>query len=145
MIRREEWRPADGITLEPNALRAVQERARNVVVAAGPGAGKTELLAQRADFLLTTGGCLYPKRILAISFKVHAARKPSPAQRCSSDARDLEPPPVAQLSPPVHPSRQRASRGADIHDDNRAELLDETQPGDWYERAQALMAPKEQG
>src|SRR4051794_23008330 len=47
---------------------------RNVVVAAGPGAGKTELLAQRADFLLRTGACPYPRRILAISFKVDAAR-----------------------------------------------------------------------
>ncbi|GAB4662615.1 ATP-dependent helicase [Mycobacterium avium subsp. hominissuis] len=74
MIRTEDWRPADGITLEPNAARAVREPAANVVVAAGPGAGKTELLAQRADFLLTTGGCSYPRRILAISFKVDAAR-----------------------------------------------------------------------
>lgn len=74
MIRPEDWRPADGITLEPNALRAIQELAANVVVAAGPGAGKTELLAQRADFLLTTGACRYPQRILAISFKVDAAR-----------------------------------------------------------------------
>lgn len=74
MIRPEDWRPAEGITLEPNALRAVQELAANVVVAAGPGAGKTELLAQRADFLLTTGACRYPQRILAISFKVDAAQ-----------------------------------------------------------------------
>lgn len=74
MIRPEEWRPADGITLEPNALRSVRELAANVVVAAGPGAGKTELLAQRADFLLTTGTCRYPQRILAISFKADAAR-----------------------------------------------------------------------
>lgn len=74
MTRPEHWRPADGITLEPNALRAVQELAANIVVAAGPGAGKTELLAQRADFLLTTGACRYPQRILAISFKVDAAR-----------------------------------------------------------------------
>jgi superfamily I DNA/RNA helicase len=74
MIRPEDWRPADRITLEPNALSAVQEMTANVVVAAGPGAGKTELLAQRADFLLTTGACRYPQRILAISFKVDAAR-----------------------------------------------------------------------
>ncbi|SKK56223.1 DNA/RNA helicase, superfamily I [Mycobacteroides abscessus subsp. bolletii] len=46
----------------------------NVVVAAGPGAGKTELLAQRADFLLRTGICPYPRRILALSFKIDAAR-----------------------------------------------------------------------
>jgi len=74
MIRPEVWRPAGGITPEPNALSAVREQAANVVVVAGPGAGKTELLAQRADFLLTTGGCRYPRRILAISFKVDAAR-----------------------------------------------------------------------
>jgi superfamily I DNA/RNA helicase len=40
---------------------------------AGPGAGKTETLAQRADFLLRTGTCRYPKRILAISFKKDAS------------------------------------------------------------------------
>lgn len=66
--------PADGITLEPNALLAARERMKHVAVSAGPGAGKTELLAQRADFLLTSGGCPYPRRILAISFKVDAAR-----------------------------------------------------------------------
>ena len=36
--------------------------------------GKTELLAQRANFLLTTGACPYPRRILAVAFKVDAAR-----------------------------------------------------------------------
>lgn len=74
MIAPESWEPADGIILEPNALLAVREQDSDVVVSAGPGAGKTELLAQRADFLLTTGGCSYPRRILAISFKVDAAR-----------------------------------------------------------------------
>ena len=74
MIRREDWRPVDGLKLEPNALTAVTTTDRNVVVAAGPGAGKTELLAQRADYLFRTGACPYPCRILAISFKVDAAR-----------------------------------------------------------------------
>lgn len=74
MIPREKWRPVDGLKLEPNAFRAVTMNDQNVVVAAGPGAGKTELLAQRADFLLRTGACPYPRRILAISFKVDAAR-----------------------------------------------------------------------
>lgn len=73
MIRLEDWRPVDGLELEPNALTAVTTIDQNVVVAAGPGAGKTELLAQRADFLLRTGLCPYPQRILAISFKVDAA------------------------------------------------------------------------
>ena len=74
MIRPEEWHPVDDLVLEPNALTAATATKMNVVVAAGPGAGKTELLAQRADFLLRTGQCPYPRRILAISFKVDAAR-----------------------------------------------------------------------
>lgn len=74
MIRPDQWHPVDNLELEPNALTAVTTLARNVVVSAGPGAGKTELLAQRADFLLRTGQSSYPRRILAVSFKVDAAR-----------------------------------------------------------------------
>ena len=74
MIHPDDWNPVGGLYLEPNALKAVRETAANVVVTAGPGAGKTELLAQRADFLFRTGASPYPKRILAISFKVDAAR-----------------------------------------------------------------------
>ena len=40
---------------------------------AGPGTGKTELLAQRASYLLQTGSSRPPQRILAISFKRDAA------------------------------------------------------------------------
>ncbi|QNA92950.1 MULTISPECIES: UvrD-helicase domain-containing protein [unclassified Microbacterium] len=74
MIQPEDWTPVGGLELEPNALKAVRDTNANVVVTAGPGAGKTELLAQRADFLFRTGASPYPKRILAISFKVDAAR-----------------------------------------------------------------------
>lgn len=74
MIKPECWAPANGLVLEPNAHRAATALEGNVIVAAGPGAGKTELLAQRADFLLRTGLCPYPRRILAISFKVDSAR-----------------------------------------------------------------------
>lgn len=73
MIPQEDWEAADGLILEPNAYEAVRS-SKNMIVSAGPGAGKTELLAQRADFLLRTGSCRYPQRILAISFKVDAAR-----------------------------------------------------------------------
>jgi superfamily I DNA/RNA helicase len=69
-----DWKPADGLVLEPNALLAAKEQARCLALTAGPGAGKTEMLAQRADFLLRTGECRYPKRILAISFKVDASK-----------------------------------------------------------------------
>jgi superfamily I DNA/RNA helicase len=74
MIGVEQWSPADGLSLEPNALAAAREIDRNLALTAGPGAGKTEMLAQRADFLLRTGVCRYPKRILAISFKVDASQ-----------------------------------------------------------------------
>lgn len=87
MIAVEEWQPADGLTLEPNALRAAKVNDRCLALTAGPGAGKTEMLAQRADFLLRTGTCRYPKRILAISFKVDASRnlKERVERRCGSD------------------------------------------------------------
>ena len=74
MILPEEWSPSDGLDLETHALTAVTSIDQNIIVTAGPGAGKTELLAQRADFLLRTGVCPYPRRILAISFKVDAAQ-----------------------------------------------------------------------
>jgi superfamily I DNA/RNA helicase len=74
MIKPDRWKPSDGIMLEPNAMTAVTNAARSLAVTAGPGAGKTELLAQRADFLLRTGLCYYPQRILAISFKVDASQ-----------------------------------------------------------------------
>lgn len=87
MIAADTWCPADGLMLEPNALRAVKETKRCLALTAGPGAGKTEMLAQRADFLLRTGTCPYPKRILAISFKVDASKnlKERVKRRCGSD------------------------------------------------------------
>lgn len=87
MIAVEKWSPADGLSLEPNALAAAKETERNLALTAGPGAGKTEMLAQRADFLLRTGVCRYPKRILAISFKVDASQnlKARVRKRCGPE------------------------------------------------------------
>jgi len=81
-----DWIPADGFVLEPNALNTVKSE-QNTLVIAGPGAGKTELLAQRACFLLETNQCPYPKKILAISFKRDAAYnlKERVLKRCGSD------------------------------------------------------------
>ncbi|RUR31162.1 UvrD-helicase domain-containing protein [Vreelandella nanhaiensis] len=73
MITIDVWHPADGLILEPNAMRAAKEQVHCLALTAGPGAGKTEMLAQRADFLLRTSTCRYPKKILAISFKVDAS------------------------------------------------------------------------
>lgn len=87
MIAVERWSPVDGLTLEPNALAAATEIARNLVLTAGPGAGKTEMLAQRADFLLRSGTCRYPRRILAISFKTDASQnlKARVRKRCGPE------------------------------------------------------------
>src|SRR5580700_11121276 len=80
------WRPIGVESLEPVAERAVRASS-NALVVAGPGAGKTELLAQRACFLLQTGMCEWPFRILAISFKRDAARNLSDRVRlrCSHE------------------------------------------------------------
>lgn len=81
----DKWLPADGFTLESNALEAVHSD-NNTLIIAGPGAGKTELLAQRACYLLETNSCPNPKRILAISFKRDAARnlRERVGKRCDS-------------------------------------------------------------
>ena len=68
----EDWHPVDIDDLEPSAWDALQHQGSALVVA-GPGAGKTEVLAQRAAYLLQTGLCPAPYRILAISFKRDAA------------------------------------------------------------------------
>lgn len=68
----EDWKPIDGLTLEPAAMNAVKNL-KNSLVVAGPGAGKTELLAQKASFLLETNSCVNPNRILAVSLKKDAA------------------------------------------------------------------------
>ncbi len=82
-----DWRPVGVESLEPAAENAVKSR-ENLLVVAGPGAGKTELLAQRACYLLQTGLCPAPKRILAISFKRDAAKnlQERVKKRCGDDA-----------------------------------------------------------
>jgi superfamily I DNA/RNA helicase len=74
LVRPEDWRPQGVPDLEPRAWEALREVTRSVLVTAGAGAGKTEFLAQKATYLLQTGLCPSPKRILAISFKRDAAR-----------------------------------------------------------------------
>lgn len=61
------------IILEDNAKKAVNSVKKNTLVIAGPGAGKTELLAQKALYLFENDLCNYPSNILAISFKKDAA------------------------------------------------------------------------
>lgn len=71
-VRPDQWTPIGVDTLEANATTIVRS-ADNRSVIAGPGAGKTELLALRAAFLFQAGTSPPPRRILAISFKRDAA------------------------------------------------------------------------
>lgn len=73
LVRPADWKPQGVSDLEPRAWEAVRQAERSVLVTAGAGAGKTEFLAQKATYLLQTGLCPAPKRILAISFKRDAA------------------------------------------------------------------------
>lgn len=68
MINKSEWIPTDGFILEDKASEAVKADG-NLLVIAGPGTGKTEMLAQKANYLFETGVCRNPYNILAISFK----------------------------------------------------------------------------
>ena len=87
LIISDNWKP-DGVDdLEPNAWTALREIQRSVLVTAGAGAGKTEFLAQKAAYLLQTGLCPAPKRILAISFKRDASHnlEDRVRKRCSPE------------------------------------------------------------
>ena len=81
------WRPQGINDLETRAWEALLENGHSVCVTAGAGAGKTEFLAQKATYLLQTGICPSPKRILAISFKKDAARNLAERveKRCQSE------------------------------------------------------------
>src|SRR5690349_22726914 len=85
-VASDKWKPVGVDELEDNALDVVRS-VENRSVIAGPGAGKTELLAQRAAYLLQTGASPHPRRILAISFKRDAASNLTSRvrQRCYPD------------------------------------------------------------
>jgi DNA helicase-2/ATP-dependent DNA helicase PcrA len=85
-ISPDEWVPKDIPGLERTAYKVVRST-KNALIVAGPGAGKTETLAQRASFLLETLTCAHPCRVLAISFKRDAAAnlKERVWRRCGAD------------------------------------------------------------
>lgn len=87
-IDKEIWEPSDGIILEESAKQSITSQ-NNILVIAGPGAGKTELLAQKATYLLQTNLCKEPQKILAISFKTDSAQnlKERVEKRCGQDAK----------------------------------------------------------
>ncbi len=71
-VQPDKWIPAGGMELEAAADYVIKSN-KNCIVIAGPGAGKTELLAQKACYLLQTNICLSPYKILSISFKTDSA------------------------------------------------------------------------
>ncbi|MRJ41631.1 MULTISPECIES: UvrD-helicase domain-containing protein [Idiomarina] len=83
-VSTEDWVPQGVGGLENRAWEALRQNDISVLVTAGAGAGKTEFLAQKATYLLQTGICPAPKRILAISFKKDSARNLTErvAKRC---------------------------------------------------------------
>ena len=72
IVNKNDWKTVGNITLEKNAFDAIKCE-KNTLVIAGPGAGKTELLAQKACYLFETNLCRAPQKILAISFKKDSA------------------------------------------------------------------------
>ena len=86
LIRPDKWRPVGINDLESTAWHVVRSAVNHSVIA-GPGAGKTELLAQRACYLLQTGQSPAPRRILAISYKRDAASnlRERVRDRCGSE------------------------------------------------------------
>jgi len=74
LVRQEVWKLQGVDELEPRAWEVLREARQSACVTAGAGVGKTEFLAQKAAYLLQTGLCPAPKRILAISFKRDAAQ-----------------------------------------------------------------------
>lgn len=66
-----QWQPSEGITPTPELMDIILCD-QSVSVLAGAGAGKTELLAQKSNYLLQTGKCMWPKRILCLSYKKEA-------------------------------------------------------------------------
>ncbi|MDY4378744.1 ATP-dependent helicase [Pectobacterium brasiliense] len=73
IIKDEDWVLKDIEEVEDEAMKVIRNSSHHNLVLAGPGAGKTELLAQKACFLIETGKCR-TKKIIALSFKKDAAR-----------------------------------------------------------------------
>lgn len=81
------WQPTNDIQLTSEQDDVLKITDSNIAVIAGPGTGKTEVLAQKATYLLQTGICPSPFRILALSYKVDAASniRERVKKRCPKD------------------------------------------------------------
>lgn len=65
------WAPSEGIEATSELMDIITCE-DSIVVLASAGAGKTELLAQKANYLLFTDTCSWPSRILSLTFKTEA-------------------------------------------------------------------------
>ncbi|PKF81230.1 ATP-dependent helicase [Vibrio sp. vnigr-6D03] len=72
MIDASVWEPKDGLKFDKKSLDIIKCD-NNISIMAGPGAGKTEILAQKACFILETELCPWPYNILSISRKRESA------------------------------------------------------------------------
>lgn len=86
-IPHNDWLSADGITLTSEQFDVVRAIDKNIAIIAGPGTGKTEVLAQKATYLLQTRICRAPFRILTLCYTIDAAAniRERVQQRCPSD------------------------------------------------------------
>jgi superfamily I DNA/RNA helicase len=126
-----DWRPRGIDDLEQAAWYAL--RAGTAAVTAGPGAGKSEFLAQRASYLLETGLCRPPQQILAISFKRDAAanlrrrvqeRLPEHAERFTSMTFDAFTKSIVDRFKDLLPPAWKMKNGYKIGFANRTEVRD---------------------
>ena len=65
------WTPSEDIEATSELMDIITCE-DSVAVLASAGSGKTELLAQKANYLLFTDTCAWPRRILSLTFKTEA-------------------------------------------------------------------------
>lgn len=66
-----DWNPSPDIEATREFMEIINFDG-SLSILAGAGAGKTELLAQKANYLFATNRCAWPKRILSLTFKTEA-------------------------------------------------------------------------
>lgn len=86
------WLPTEGIEATEQLMNIIEFDDSSLSILAGAGSGKTELLAQKSNYLLETNKCKWPKRILCLSFKTEAQANISKRvkNRCGSKAERFD-------------------------------------------------------
>ncbi|WP_426817788.1 UvrD-helicase domain-containing protein [Winslowiella sp. 2C04] len=85
------WNLPEGILATDELIDLIEEKG-SVSILAGAGSGKTEFLAQKANYLLQTGLCSWPKRVLCLSTKKEAQVniKERIMKRCGSNGNRFD-------------------------------------------------------